>query len=305
MPANEAERLVALAETQLLDSEHEAVFDAIVALHPSVYRVLPLAWRRWRKRLLQRDTWRQMGEFRRMLRTQRYDLVLDMQGLLKSALWARQAIGPVAGFDFRSAWEPLATLAYQQVARIPPEMHAIERCRRLAAHHLGYAMPGTPPRFNLRAPAASWRPAAARYAVLNPNASVDSKLWPQEDWITLAKWLLSLGMGVVVMWGSRAEEARAIAIQDEAGPGIELPPFLSITDAAGVLGRAQLVVGLDTGFTHLAAALGVATVGLYRDHDPAQVGVTGDGYHQSLGGIGQTPPASAVIGAAAKALASL
>ena len=69
--------------------------------------------------------------------------------------------------------------------------------------------------------------------------------------------------------------------------------------------RVELVVGLDTGFTHLAAALGVATVGLYRDHDPAQVGVTGDGYHQSLGGIGQTPPASAVIGAAAKALASL
>ncbi len=273
----------------------ERSFQDIPSLHPAVQRVLPLQWRRWRKSLWRGATWAEMASFRRSLRSRRYDLVIDMQGLLKSALWAAQAQGPRAGYDRHSAWEPLACLSYQRHAAVAPELHAIERCRRLAAAHLGYALPATPPRFNLRAPEPGWLPQAGRFAVLNPNASVDSKLWPQADWIGLARWLGRQGLGVVVMWGSPPEQARAEQIA--AAANAEVPPFLSIRDAIGVLGRAQLVVGLDTGFSHLAAALGVATVGLYRDHDPAQVGITGDGYHRSLGGIGKTPTLEQVIAA--------
>ena len=279
----------------------ERSFQDIPSLHPAVQRVLPLQWRRWRKSLWRGATWREMADFRRSLRSQRYDLVVDMQGLVKSALWAAQAIGPRAGYDRHSAWEPLACLSYQRHAAVSPALHAIERCRRLAAAHLGYAMPSTPPRFNLRAPEPGWQPQAGRYAVLNPNASVATKLWPQDHWIGLARWLRQQGLGVVVRWGSPAEQARAQQIA--AAADAEVPPFLSIRDAIGVLGRAELVVGLDTGFSHLAAALGVATIGLYRDHDPAQVGITGDGYHRSLGGIGMTPALADVIAAVEPALA--
>lgn len=265
----------------------EPPFAPIVALHPGVRRVLPLAWRRWRKTLWRAATRAELGAFRRQLREQPYDLILDLQGLVKSALWAMQARGPRAGYDRRSIWEPLAALTYQRVAAVSPQLHAIERCRRLAAAHLGYTLPDTPPDFGLRVPDGGWRPAAPRYAVLNPNASVASKLWPEAHWIALARWLSARGLPVVVMWGSPAEGERAQRIA--AAVQGEVPPFLTVADAAGVLGRAQLVVGLDTGFSHLAAALGVPTVGLYRDHDPAEVGITGAAYHRSLGGIGQTP----------------
>jgi heptosyltransferase-1 len=273
----------------------ERPFDAIVALHPAIDRVLPIAWRRWRKRLFERATWSEMGALRRRLCELRYDLVIDMQGLVKSALWAKQARGPRAGYDRASIWEPLASLTYDRTAAVSPSLHAIDRCRRLAAAHLGYALPDTAPRFRLRAPAGAWQPQRGPLAVLNPNASVDSKLWPQGHWIELARALRDRGLHVVVMWGSQVEAARAKEIA--AACDGEVPPFLSIADAAAVLAAARVVVGLDTGFTHLAAALGAPTIGLFRDHEPSEVGVTGDAYCRSLGGIGKTPGVGDVIAA--------
>jgi heptosyltransferase-1 len=280
----------------------EPPFAAIPALHPAVRQVLPMAWRKWRKRLWSGQTWTAMAAFRRELRAQPYDLVLDLQGLVKSALWAAQARGPRAGYDRHSIWEPVASLLYQRVAAVPKNLHAIERCRRLAAAHLGYALPAGPPRFGLVAPPSDAAPAGA-FAVLIPGASRPEKLWPEADWIALARRLRSSGMAVIVFWGSKDERERAARIAIAADG--QLPAFLSVRDAAGVLGRARLVVGLDTGFTHLAAALGVATIGIYCDHEPAAAGVTGDGFTASLGGIGKVPPLAAVDEAVDRALASL
>ena len=81
----------------------EAPFAAIVQMHPGVRRVIPMAWRKWRKRLLAPETRRAIRALRTELRREPYDLVLDLQGLLKSALWGRQAIGPLAGYDRLSA----------------------------------------------------------------------------------------------------------------------------------------------------------------------------------------------------------
>ncbi len=280
----------------------EAPFAAIPALHPAVAKVFPMAWRRWRKRLWSRETWGQIGRFRRELRASAYDLVLDLQGLVKSALWAAQARGPRAGYDRHSIWEPLASALYQRVAAVPKDLHAIERCRRLAAAHLGYALPASAPRFGLVAPPTDAAPPQP-YAVLIPGASRPEKLWPEADWIALGRRLRGQGLGVTVFWGSADERERAQRI-GAAADGV-VPPFLTVRDAAGVLGRARLVVGLDTGFTHLAAALGVATVGIYCDHEPAAAGVTGDAFTASLGGIGQVPPAATVDDAVDRALASL
>ena len=277
----------------------EAPFAAIPALHPAVATVFPMAWRKWRKRLFARETWAAMGAFRRQLRQVRYDLVLDLQGLVKSALWAAQARGPRAGYDRHSIWEPAASLLYQRVAAVPKDLHAIDRCRRLAAAHLGYALPASAPRFGLVAPATTAAPDAA-YAVLIPGASRPEKLWPEDDWIALARRLRGERLRVVVLWGSVAERERAQRIAAAAGG--ELPAFLSVRDAAGLLGRARLAVGLDTGFSHIAAALGVATVGIYCDHEPAAAGITGDGFTASLGGIGQVPALADVQRAVDQAL---
>jgi heptosyltransferase-1 len=120
-----------------------------------------------------------------------------------------------------------------------------------------------------------------------PNASRDEKLWPEAHWIAVGQRLQQHGWTPVVLWGGDAEHQRAQRIA--AGCGAVVPPFLSVQDAAGVLGHARCIVGLDTGFTHLGAAFGRPTVGIYCDHDPGLAGITGPGPVASIGGKGVVP----------------
>ncbi len=279
-------------ETQI-DWLVESPFAAIPQMHPGVQRVLPMAWRKWRSQLLRRETWRAMGELRHRLSVGHYDLVLDLQGLLKSALWARQAGAPVAGYDRASAREPWAAWAYQHRLAVPRGLQAVQRCRLLAAAALGYAPPLGEPTFGLRVPAASWQP-RRRYAVLIPNASRAEKLWPERNWVAVGARFAELGWQPVVLWGRPEEQtlAERIAASCEG----DVPPFLRVGEMAAVLAGAQHVVGLDTGFTHLAAALGRPTVGIYCDHEPGLAGLTGPGPVASIGGKGKVPSRADVLG---------
>lgn len=269
----------------------EAPFAAIPALHPGVRRVIPLAWRKWRKALGQGATWQAIGAMRRALQAERYDAVLDLQGLLKSVLWGLQARGPLLGYGFGSIREPAAALFYRRRATVAREQQAVVRNRALAAAHLGYPLPTSTPDFGLRAPASAWLP-PGRYAVLIPCASRPEKLWPGADWAALGRHCAQLGWQPVLLWGSPAEQALAAGIAAECD-GL-VPPFLSVGDCAAVLAGAEQIVGLDTGFTHLGAAFGRPTVGIYCDHEPGLAGVTGSGPVTSLGGVGQRPSLEAV-----------
>ena len=278
----------------------ETPFAAIPQLHPGVAQVLPMAWRKWRHKLAERDTWRAMGAVRQQMRSKPYDLVLDLQGLVKSALWGLQARGALVGYDRSSLREPMAALFYQRTARVPRELHAVERCRRLTALHLGYVMPQSAPDFGLRAPTKTWR-TPEPYAVLIPNASRPEKLWPEARWMTLGRKLHALGFTPVVLWGNEAEQTLAERIA--AGCSGTVPPFLKVGEMAAVLAGARCVVGLDTGFSHLAAAFGRPTVGIYCDHEPGLAGITGAGPVASIGGKGQVPKLADVAALLDKLLA--
>lgn len=282
----------------------EAPFAAIAQLHPGVRQVLPMAWRKWRGQLHQASTWRAMAALRQRLRDQRYDLALDLQGLLKSALWGRQAGAPLVGYDRTSAREPLATLFYSASMPVPRELHAVERSRQLAAMHLGYPMPETPPRFELKLPPLAW-PAPERFSVLIPNASRKEKLWPEARWVAVGRRLRNAGLPPVVLWGSEAEQTMAERIAADCGGTV--PPFLKVGEMASVLARAEVVVGLDTGFSHLAAALGRATIGIYCDHEPGLAGITGTDPTRvaSVGGKGQVPKLTEVMALVDERLAQL
>lgn len=273
----------------------EAPFAAIPQMHPGVSNVVPMAWRKWRGSLLNAATWRAMGDVRQRLRGARYDLVLDLQGLVKSALWARQAQAPIAGFDRASVREPMAASAYRFKVPVRPSLHAVKRCRLLVASQLGYAIDDAyaPPDFGLRAPSGGWMPRAT-YAVLIPNASRAEKLWPERHWVAVGRFLQERGWMPVVLWGRDDEQTLAERIA--AGCDGDVVPFLKVGEMAGVLANAQMVVGLDTGFTHLAAALGRPTLGIYCDHEPGRAGVTGSGWVESIGGRKQVPGRAEVLG---------
>jgi heptosyltransferase I len=271
----------------------EAAFAAIPRLHPGVQRVLPMSWRRWRKQLSTLAAWRAMRELRDQLREQPYDAVLDLQGLLKSALWARQARGPVLGYDRASIREPLAASLYAFRAAVPRTLHAVQRCRMLAARHFGYPVPDTLPDFGIVPPARSaWKLRSASAALI-PCASRPEKIWPEARWVSVGKRLKAMGLSPLVIWGTEEEQVRAERIA--AGCEGEVPPFLNVHDMAALLAATQRVVGLDTGFTHLAAAFGRPTIGIYCDHDPGLAGIVGPGGVASVGGKGKVPSLAEVL----------
>lgn len=278
----------------------EQPFADIPRLHPGVSEVLTVAVRRWRRTLTQRQTWREMRAFRRGLRTRFYDLVLDTQGLVKSALIAALARGKPHGMDWWSAREPLAALFYDQRHPVIKGRHAVWRNRALAALAVGYPIPDDPPDYGLPvAPAAI--PALALpadYAVCLHATSRDSKLWPAGHWIALAARLAQAGIAAVLPWGNAREHGRAQALAREAGTVI-VPPALSLAALADVLRGARAVIGVDTGLVHLAAALGRPTIAIYTDTDPALTGVVAhDGrLVRSLGNQRVTPDVDEVCAA--------
>lgn len=277
----------------VIDWMVEAPFAAIPSMHPGVARVHVLRWRHWRKHLGDRTTWSALRAFRSQLRGQSYDVVIDLQGLLKSALWGRQARGPLVGYDSASLREPLAAWFYQRHAEVSRSLNAVTRCRQLVASHMGYAEPTTPPDFGLRPVVDDGWACPSPYVVLIPGASRPEKFWPAERWQRVGQTLWSQGCTPVVLWGSPAEERMAQALAASCH-GV-VPPFLTVAQAAGVLFRAHAVVGLDTGFSHLAAALGRPTLGIYCDHEPGLAGLTGSSWVRSVGGKGQVPSLEGVL----------
>ena len=272
----------------------EDSFASIPRLHPALHQVIPVAIRRWRKNLLKASTWQEIGAFRRQIAARRYDAIVDTQGLLKSALLARQAHGPHLGYAADSIREPMAARFYDRCFHVSRELHAVVRNRRLAAAALGYVtdgeadygietMPGT----------FAWLPHRP-YVVFLTATSRDDKLWPEASWLALGQHLNSLGFSVILPGGSAVERERAGRLA--AGiPGALAAPPMSIPELASLLAGARAAVGVDTGLTHLAVALNIPTVALYVATDPGLTGVLGAGFHCNLGGKAQTPGVDGVL----------
>jgi heptosyltransferase-1 len=271
----------------------EEAFTDVVRLHPGVRRVLPVAIRRWRGSLLAPATWTEMRAFRAALQRESYDLVLDTQGLLKSALLARMADGRRCGYAASSAREPVAARFYDAAFEVPKNLHAVERNRRLAALAADY--PATPvPDYGI---ASEPTPENGNpCAILLTATSRDDKLWPEERWVALGRALQHRGLNCLLPSGSPGERARALRLAAAIPDAVALPP-LGLDALARLLAVARIVVGVDTGLAHLAAALGRPTVALFCASDPALTGVLAATPAINLGARGQPPEVDDVIAA--------
>ncbi|MCF8178016.1 MAG: lipopolysaccharide heptosyltransferase I [Sulfuritalea sp.] len=281
----------------------EENFAEIPRLHPDVRRVIPMAIRRWRRSLLSPATWAEFGSFRRTLRTEHYELVIDTQGLLKSALITRMARGRRCGYAASSAREPIAAHLYDATFEVSKELHAVERNRRLAAAASSYTLLPAPdygitaswPRNGI--PSVQSTPASSSgdsNAVLLTATSRDDKLWPEEHWIDVGRALHQKGLTCLLPAGSAAEHQRAERIA-QAIPGAIALPMLSLTELAQQLAAARIVIGVDTGLVHLAAALGRPTLALFSASDSALTGVLAQTPAFNLGTRGHPPRVDDVL----------
>jgi len=262
----------------------EKSFAEIPKWHPVVDKVYPIELRKWRKTLLKKQTRQEIKSFFEEINQTRYDLIIDAQGLLKSAWVARKINGTVAGYDWSSAREPLATWFYQFKFPVPKDQHAILRLRQLLSKSLNYSLEDKAPIvYGLNTQAWSKPEIVTQqfadngYWVFLHGTTWETKYWPEDHWIELLQKANDMGKKVILPWGNQDEHERALRIASTTeADNVWVPnEMLSLNGMAKTLKNAQAVVSVDTGLSHVAAALEVPMVVLYRVTDPILVGADG------------------------------
>lgn len=276
----------------------EESFAGIPVLNPHVRKVIPVATRRWRKTWFTRRASGELRAFRSQLQSERYDYVLDTQGLLKSALIARVARGRRCGYSAGSARERFAARFYDATFDVPRDMHAVERNRTLAALAFQYQIPND---IDCGLSVQPMQPGHA-YAVLLHGTSRADKEWDAESWVALGQFLNAQEIEVLLPWGSEAERARSKGVEQKLARAF-VPGRMPLAKLARLLAGAAIVIGADTGLTHLAAALGQTTLGIYCASDPRLTGLYGSPKAINVGGVARPPGAREVIAAVERLLA--
>ena len=251
----------------------EEGFAQIPSWHQAVDRVIPVAIRRWRKNWFSAPIRAERAQFRHAIQTHHYDAVIDAQGLLKSAfLVTRYAKGTKHGYSRQCAREPLASFFYDIRHNVSKEMHAVERIRQLFALSLNYPTPQSQgdygiARHFLSLPAFDERP----YLVFLHATTRDEKHWPESHWRELIALLADSGVRIKLPWGAEHEHQRAIRLAKDFDY-VDVLPKMSLAQVAQVIAGAKNVVSVDTGLSHLTAALDKPNITLFGPTDPGLIG---------------------------------
>jgi heptosyltransferase I len=272
----------------VIDWVCEAPYVDLVRLHPGVRNALPVNLRGLKRNLFGRAAWREFFSCTRAIAREHYDLVLDTQGLVKSAWIATFARGPHAGYAMDSAREPLASWFYGKRYSVARNQHAVARNRELAALALDYKV-GNQAVYGLL-PGSGYLPFVnnVRYAVFLHATSRADKMWPEHAWTALGEHLGARGLRVVLPWGTEQEKYASERLGASLAGAI-IPPKLNLAEAAQLLARAECVIGVDTGLAHLAVAVEAPTVGLYTATHAELTGLFGGAGAVNLGGMGVIP----------------
>ncbi len=268
----------------------EAAYAPLLAGHPALDEVWE-APRLHPGELLARSNPARLCRLLKLLRARPFDLVLDVQGLLKSAVWVALARSPrKVGYDRTREGSFLALT--ERVPPFNPEAHAVWRYLNLA-HYLG--APPALPHFRLGlgaridptalVPDMSGQP----LAVLHPGARWSSKLWPAASWASLVEWLHDQGFQVALT-GSSADQRLVTKITEKTqSPVVNLAGRTSLAELAAILRRARLAVTTDTGAMHLAVSLGTPVVALFGPTAPWRTGPFGEGHQVARLGLTCSP----------------
>ena len=263
----------------------EEGFAQIPAWHAAVDQVFPVAIRRWRKAWFSAPIKAERQAFRQKIQAEKYDAIIDAQGLIKSAaLVTRLARGTKHGMDWSSAREPLASLFYNRRHHIEKQQHAVERTRELFAKSLGYTKPQTQGDYAI---AQHFQKLTADPYVIFLHATTrDDKHWPESNWRDLLELMQETGLQIKLPWGAEHERQRAERLA-EGLTHVTVLPKLTLAEVAAELAGAQAVISVDTGLSHLTAALDRPNITLFGPTDPRLIGGYGKNQQQYVSPTGK------------------
>jgi heptosyltransferase-1 len=279
-------------------------------------RIIPVAFRRWRKNIFSLRTWREFFAMRKLLQTTSYDVLLETQGLIKSALVCALAkksnsviVAGLGNATEYSGYEPMARMFYSQSVHVPMKCHAIDRSRWVMSSAFDWPLLNRndeqplfyPQKFVQQLPPLLFEGLKKTdhgtpmpYVVCFHSTARAAKRWPNHHWVELGKDLARKGYQLVFPWGSESE-MKVSALLASQIPGAIVPRAFSIKEAYSLVAHATLTIGVDTGLTHLSAVLGKPTVEIYCDSPRWKT----EGYWSSnianLGDINSVPQVRGVL----------
>lgn len=281
----------------------EEAYTSLVRLNPGVRKRIPIALRRWRKSLFSAATRAEMKVFWQTLRQESYDIVFDTQGLFKSGLVMQMArlqpngkrVGLANGTE-GSGYEGVSRIFHTMSVPVDLHTHAVHRARLVTAGALAYRV-DTAADFSLQKPVVSTPCLPTEpYVVFFHGTAGASKQWASENWVQLGILMVARGMPILLPWGSDAEKRAAESLAAHI-PNARVLPKLSMMDAVALAHGAALVVGVDTGLTHIAAAYMRPTIELYCDSPRWKTEGNWSENIINLGEIGQPPSVGQVYAA--------
>ena len=282
-----------------------------------VDRVIPLALRRWKKSFKNGEFICSIQEFiafKKDLQTTSYDLIIDTQGLIKSAVLGKIAklndggriVGPANKTQY-SGFEPLTRYFYTETVQVPMHLHAVERARWVTAAAIdapapkeGVDLPHFYPESYVANLALQAQPLLNElaidrsYTVFLHSTSRADKRWPNESWVAVGKHLIAQGIQVILPWGSPAEKTISEALAKEI-PGAIVPRALAIYEIYALIAGAKQIIGVDTGLVHVAAAFCKPTIEIYCNSWKGNAAGYWSPQIHNLGDMGQTPTVEEVL----------
>lgn len=279
----------------------EESFVDIAKMHPMTKEVIVFGSRRWKKNIFKRETWQEFNTFKKQLRSEKWDLIVDCQGLFKSAMITKLAAQkgkiPTYSYSKASIRDPFAARFYDHGYSVEKGLTAIERNRQLFGKIFNYT-PAPLADFGIQ----HWNEISELtpehpFAALIHGTSAENKEWPEEKWVAIGHWLSEKGLISILFWGNAREHERAIRIAEQI-PNAIVMPRVSIQEAGLILSKASLIIAVDTGFAHLANTQDRPVIGLFLGSHANYAGVipTEQNPHAvNLGGKGENPDVSEVI----------
>ena len=278
-------------------------------------RIIPIGLRRWKRNIFSFQNWQELFQLICTLKAEKYDEIIDFQGIIKSALVARLAgknlggkVTGLANATEYSGYEPLARIFYDESVQVPKKSHAVDRSRYLLSSAISISLISRTSPINFypsnfigqltkpidQSAQLKLGDLKKPYVLCFHATAREAKKWGQESWVVIGQYLIKKGLIPILPWGNLAEKMVSQKISAEVGGSI-VPPAYSIHDYFQIIGQASLSIGVDTGLTHLSAVLYRPTIEIYCDSPVWKT----EGYWSekiiNLGDMGKPPPVQVVL----------